>query len=143
MFQENTFEERLISWANFRNCLETAQEPLSLLCHRYNELNRYSCIYNPWNQAEWPDPWELISNNRYCCFTIVLGMCYTLSYTNRFRTCDMKILITKDNQDKTTKYLAQIAPNIIGYNEDLSSIHIKQMPSSAVIQKTFTLQIKR
>ena len=143
MFSEKTFEQRMISWADFRKILESAVDPLDTLCNKYNSLFRHSNICNPWSRAEWPSPWELICKNQYCGFTIVLGMCYTLMHTNRFSHCDIDLMIIKNNQDQQTKYLAKLDSNILGYPEDLTKIHQSEMPASAVVQHTFTMNKKR
>ena len=137
MFEKNTFEDRTIAWIQFRQSLENSSEPINDLCRYCNRANLYSITCNPWDRKDWPTAWELVSLNRYCCFTIMLGMCYTLFLTNRFRQQDIRILITKDTQTQQTQYLISIQKIYIGYDPDLTYIDQTKIGTNLIIQKEF------
>jgi hypothetical protein len=76
-------KNRLSDWKLFRNKL--SQSTLSDAVSKTQELWQ-SCPFIPFyldpeNPKEWPDPWQLITENYYCDLAKTLGMLYTLHLT--------------------------------------------------------------
>ena len=78
MFNEKVYEDRLASWAVFRGNLTDLDSALFHVRDLYNKAELHSQRYDPWDYANWPTPWTLVFENKYCLFTKTLGMCYTL-----------------------------------------------------------------
>ena len=80
-----SFAERLESWAILRQrCADL--DPESAL----TEINQW-WFQTPWcayhlhwdDQADWPDPWQLLSDNLYCPLARGLGILYTIAMLDR------------------------------------------------------------
>jgi hypothetical protein len=80
-----TFAERLESWAQLRTQASTADAETAL--HAINSW----WFQTPWrayhlhwdDQASWPDPWQLLSDDLYCPLARGLGILYTITIVNR------------------------------------------------------------
>mgnify|MGYP006269827999 CR=1 FL=1 len=82
MFKLNA-EDRLRSWRDFRSSLDSL--PIDEAIYRTAEFwshAPFSPYYlDPKDPANWPDPWQLISENYYCDIAKCLGIIYTISLT--------------------------------------------------------------
>ena len=82
---------RLKVWREFRQSLETSVSPLedvALFWSRAPFVHRY---LDPNDPTKWPDPWHLILDNKYDDLAIALGICYTLTLTERFKSQKIEI----------------------------------------------------
>jgi len=75
------YEERLISWNQFRQNLELSDDPFGDVIEFYKQAPSVSMHTDPFHSEAWPDPWQLLLENRYCDFTRVLGYGYSLQLT--------------------------------------------------------------
>jgi hypothetical protein len=135
MFEEQ-FEKRLQSWHDFRATLETHPDPLQHTIDAYQRVPGVSIHTDPWDQKMWPQPWELISENQYCAFCTVLGMCYSLQLTDRFKQVPVEIHICIDREDNETYYLLLIEDRIIGYEPD-THIAKSDLPETIISQREY------
>lgn len=76
-------KNRLSDWKLFRNKL--SQSTLSAAVRKTQELWQ-SCPFTPFyldseKPHDWPDPWQLITENYYCDLAKCLGIIYTLHLT--------------------------------------------------------------
>jgi hypothetical protein len=80
-----TFAERLESWTQLRNQASTGDVETAL-----HAINAW-WFHAPWrayhlhwdDQAVWPDPWQLLSDNIYCDLARGLGILYTITILDR------------------------------------------------------------
>jgi len=80
-----TFAERLESWSQLRKQASTADAETAL-----NIINTW-WFHAPWrayhlhwdDQAAWPDPWQLLSDDIYCPLARGLGILYTITMLDR------------------------------------------------------------
>ena len=136
MFTDKSYESRLSAWSGFRSSLEKSVDPLHDVVKYYSQATLESQRYDPWDQANWPTPWTLVFENKYCAFTLVLGMCYSLKLTNKFKECDIGVWVIKDN-DLQTRYVGKINDKIIGLDDE---VHLIDDISNRIsILKEFTL----
>ena len=81
----HTFAERLESWSQLRNQAATTDVESAL-----RQINSW-WFQTPWrayhlhwdDQAIWPDPWQLLSDNLYCPLARGLGILYTITLLDR------------------------------------------------------------
>ena len=81
----STFEQRLASWNALRDRVRTLPKPDAL-----EEIN-FWWQQTPWrayhlhwdDQTDWPDPWQLLSDNIYCDLARGLGILYTITMLDR------------------------------------------------------------
>ena len=115
MFNLN-YEQRLKSWSAFRNSLEQSVDPLQDVIEFYKDAPLVSIHTDPYNREMWPDPWELINENEYCDYCIILGMCYTLQLTDRFSGEHFEIHITLDEENTGHLYLLVVGDRVLGFD---------------------------
>lgn len=81
----HNFSERLESWSKLRQQCSTL-DPESAL----TKINSW-WFHAPWtayhlhwdDQKDWPDPWQLLSDNIYCSLARGLGILYTITLLDR------------------------------------------------------------
>tara|TARA_B110000240_G_scaffold182086_1_gene214592 strand:- start:791 stop:1216 length:426 start_codon:yes stop_codon:yes gene_type:complete len=116
--KNNTYEVRLAEWSNFRKSLEASNDPIQNVIDYYKKFPVVSIHTDPYDMTSWPDPWELIYENEYCEYCILLGMCYTLQLTDRFSTSDFEIHITLDEINSEHYYLLYVEDRVLGYEKN-------------------------
>ncbi len=80
-----TFAERLESWTQLRQQASITDAETAL-----HTINAW-WFQTPWrayhlhwdDRAEWPDPWQLLSDNLYCPLARGLGILYTITLLDR------------------------------------------------------------
>lgn len=99
MFDLKT-EDRLQAWRDFRDTLETSQNPLEDVARFWAKTPYNSKVLDPYYVASWPDPWKLVINNHYDLLAITLGMCYTLTLTARFKETKCEIYTSVEAKEE-------------------------------------------
>lgn len=120
MFTGKVYEDRLASWAVFRSSLRALDSAIVIVNEQYKDVELHSQRYDPWDYANWPSPWTLIFDNKYCLFTKTLGMCYTLQLGLGIN--DIELFIVKD-EDLQTQYVGKINNYILGLNDDVYEVN--------------------
>jgi hypothetical protein len=79
------FSERLESWAQLRQqCRQLDSEPALIKINTWWFQTPWSAYHLHWDdQADWPDPWQLLSDNIYCPVARGLGILYTIAMLDR------------------------------------------------------------
>ena len=79
------FSERLESWAQLRQqCMQLDSEPALIKINTWWFQTPWSAYHLHWDdQADWPDPWQLLSDNIYCPVARGLGILYTIAMLDR------------------------------------------------------------
>ncbi len=80
-----TFDERLAGWMQLRQQAALADAESALIA-----INSW-WFQTPWrayhlhwdDRADWPDPWQLLSDNLYCPLARGLGILYTITLLDR------------------------------------------------------------
>mgnify|MGYP000105311577 CR=1 FL=1 len=132
---EKKFEDRLLEWKQFREQLETADNPLQSVVDFYNRAPLVAIQADPWDQSTWFDPWELLKENVYCPFVKILAICYTLQLTERFSQCQFQIHITQD--EESIRYLLTVDDACVGYDSKIVSF--KNISQKLTVEKTYTM----
>ena len=114
MFDKNN-DQRLQAWSEFRKSLETSSNPIQDVLDFYSQSPIVSIHTDPWDETVWPTPWELVQENQYCEFCIVLGMCYSLQLTDRFSQEKFEIHIGIDNKRSKHYYLLVVGDRVLGF----------------------------
>jgi hypothetical protein len=79
------FSERLESWAQLRQqCLTLDSEPALIKINAWWFQTPWTAYHLHWDdQQDWPDPWQLLSDNQYCPVARGLGIMYTIAMLDR------------------------------------------------------------
>lgn len=101
MFEQSP-NERLSTWKQFRESLETSSDPFLDVIQFWHPCPfiPFNKNIDPFNPNAWPTPWDILVENRYDDFTKALMMAYTLKYTDRFAKSDIQVRTLVDNAQK-------------------------------------------
>jgi hypothetical protein len=113
----NTFDERLRHWVILRRNLSS--DPATALQHINDWWLQapWSANYLHWDdRADWPDPWELLSDNIYCDIARGLGMLYTVIIADvasdaRLVSCDLGNLVLVESGKYILNYQESMTVN--------------------------------
>lgn len=96
-----TFDVRLASWNQLRDHvyslpLETALTEINAWWFR----SPWRPYYLHWDdQPNWPDPWQLLSDDVYCDLARALGILYTISLLDRADMADATLVLTESGDN--------------------------------------------
>ena len=112
------FDDRLAAWAALRS--QTQTQDLESALTAINEWwfnSPWQPYYLHWDdQSDWPNPWQLLSDNVYCDLARGLGILYTISLLDRADMADATLISTA-----TGSNLVLVAKEkyILNWNQDL------------------------
>jgi len=104
---------KLQQWKNFRNSLEVSSTAFEDVAQFWSRAPFVSNYLDPFDSKSWPDPWQLIINNKFDDLGIVLGMCYTLQLTERFKDNKFEIHMSMSQLKKDWRYMLLIDDNTV------------------------------
>ena len=92
-----TFSSRLESWNNLRDACQTLPVDQALTTINNWWFNvPWKPYYLHWDdQQDWPDPWQLLSDNIYCDLARGLGILYTISLLDRADLTSATLVLTE------------------------------------------------
>lgn len=112
---ETEYQARLADWNRLRQAAQPLDQHDQLLL--INDWWFRAPIVNRvlrWdNYEEWPDPWNLLTNNGYCDLARALGIVYTLMMLSSPQYTDLEIITTEKGnlvQVDSGKYILNWAP---------------------------------
>ena len=129
---------KLSQWQALRTRLETSINPYQEVINYYNTQKRCKLSADPWDQATWPDPWQLMDFNLYCDFPLTLGTCYTLQLTDRFKDCKFEIHISIDKVNEELLYPLYVEDKILCYNYD-GVVQKLDLPTTIISQRIYKM----
>jgi hypothetical protein len=88
------FSERLESWAQLRQqCRQLDSEPALIKINQWWFQTPWTAYHLHWDdQADWPDPWQLLSDDQYCPVARGLGIMYTIAMLDREDMQDFQMI---------------------------------------------------
>jgi len=136
----NTFEQRLAAWASLREQVQTLDVDAAL-----THINTwwFSVPWRPYylhwdDQLNWPDPWQLLSDNHYCDLARALGILYTITLLDRADLGDATLVLTETGDNLVlvakSKYILNWDKDTIVNTNQATSIK-KQLTLSTVKQQ--------
>lgn len=127
MFKLST-SDRLGHWKRFRS--EISSLSLDEAMESTNDFWK-SCPYTPYylepdNPDNWPDPWQLITDNYYCDLAKTLGIVYTLHLSDHFLLLKPEIRVYYDSSTKYSYHIAWFDDGKYVINLDESAVVNKE-----------------
>ena len=123
---QSTYEARLQDWFQLRQSVTSL--PIEQQCITIDKWWQDAPLVthhlHPHDIDNWPDPWELLSENTYCEVARALGMCYTLYLIGvndielvlaRNDTAEDVVLVLVDN----AKYILNYWPDTVISNNSI------------------------
>ena len=117
---QSSYEARLQDWFQLRTSVTSL--PIEQQCITIDKWWQDAPLVthhlHPQDIDNWPDPWELLSENTYCEVARALGMCYTLCLIGitdielvlaRNETAEDVVLVLVDN----AKYIMNYWPDTV------------------------------
>jgi hypothetical protein len=135
----NLLDQKFSTWLTLRQKLELATDPYESASQFFLDKKKAKVYTDPWDQSTWPTPWELIDEDQYCAFNIVLGICYSLQLTERLKDHKVVINLALDTINKTVYYLLLIEDKVYGY-ADSDWISSKDLPKTLLVQKSYCMK---
>jgi hypothetical protein len=135
---EHTSKTRLANWYQFRQQLETSSTPLDDVLNYFKNVPRVKIYTDPYDQNTWPTAWQLIDENEYCQFNLILGICYTLQLTKAYQNYTPLIKIALDKINKTVYYMLFIDDKVFGFDQT-GWISAKTLPKTLNYLKIYTM----
>ena len=95
-------DDRLSAWSDLRKRIDSSLDPLKEVVDFW--LNTPFVAHNhkidPYYQASWPTPWEIVVENKYDDFTKAIMIGYTLLLTERYKNSNIQIKTLVDTSGK-------------------------------------------
>jgi hypothetical protein len=135
-----TFEERLQAWHDLRATAVTLPDS-----EKYLAINNWwfrapmITRYLQWDKVdEWPGPWDLLSNDRWCDIARALGIVYTIMMLDP--NCQHRIEIASTDRDNLVlidqgKYILNWAPGELLNIESAQIQPIRSIPGLKLYNK--------
>lgn len=136
------YEARLRAWATLRE--KISQLPVDQKCIEIDAFWQRVPLVNHHLHTdfmnEWPDPWQLLSDNTYCHYSRALGMIYTLILSS---TENIELVLAKDDNNNevvlvlvdNAKYVLNYWPDTVVNNDINDFAVIKTFDISPLIAK--------
>jgi hypothetical protein len=101
MFDLNE-DDRLSAWSTLRKLIDVSNDPLKDMVEFWatTPFIAHNHHIDPYYQASWPTPWEIIIENRYDDFTKAVMIGYTLLLTEKFKDSSVQIKTLVDPSGK-------------------------------------------
>lgn len=95
MWFEQPVDDRIIAWRSWRNNLEnlSVSDIVNHVAETWARVPTVLHYLSPDQPDEWPNPWQLITDNVYCELGICLGMYYTLALIESPKLNDLTVQI--------------------------------------------------
>jgi hypothetical protein len=126
---DKKYEQRLLIWREFRDSLETADDPIQETINFYDRAPECLIAADPFTPSSWPTAWELLEENNYCAFVKILAICYTLQLTDVLSQASYEIHITRDFKNSSTYYLLYVDERVIGFTGE-THVHSNELPTN-------------
>lgn len=142
---EQSVDQRLSSWIDFRKSLNDSTDPLQEVWDLWHQspFIPYNKNIDPYYQRNWPSPWEIIAENKYDDFTRALMIAWTLKLTNKFAESKIEIRTLVDNKFNREYNLVYVDDSwVINYNDN-GPITIKDIPDSFRIENLVEVKAPR
>jgi hypothetical protein len=135
-----TFASRLESWNLLRDsCLTLDTKSTLQAINSWWFDAPWRPYYLHWDdQPNWPDPWQLLSDNHYCDLARALGILYTITLLDRADLGDATLVLTDSGDNlvlvEKSKYILNWDKDTIVNTNQETTIK-KQLTQSAVKQQ--------
>jgi hypothetical protein len=135
-----TFALRLESWNSLREQCQSLyiEQALDVINSWWFDVP-WRPYYLHWDdQPNWPDPWQLLSDNHYCDLARALGILYTITLLDRADLTDATLVLTDQGDNLVlvgkSKYILNWDRDTVVNTIQATNIK-KQLTQSAVKQQ--------
>jgi len=134
-------DDRLSAWARLKQDLETSTTPFEDVVKFWSDAPfiPYNKNVDPFNQRDWPTPWDIIVENRYDDFTRALMMANSVKLTNRFKDLSISIETRVDSsQNKSYNIVIINEESVLNYIDN-EVVNYQNLPVSFLLENLIEL----
>lgn len=86
-------DRRILAWREWRNQLEdlSAEQAVWQTAATWAKVPVVAHYLTPDQYTQWPNPWQLITDDIYCDLAISLGMFYSLAMVKSLKSIDLTL----------------------------------------------------
>lgn len=142
MIWPRTFEQRLRHWHDLREQAHALPVDQALaLIDQWWSRTPWTAYYLHWDdQADWPDPWQLLYDNVFCDVARALGIMYTIVLMDRQDFPDFCLVQTDHMnlvRDAQAKYILNCADT-----EYVNTTYCQQAPARQLTQQQIAQKLQ-
>jgi hypothetical protein len=144
MFDLNE-DDRLSAWSELRKHIDTCHDPLQAVTNfwAHTPFVGHNHKIDPFYQASWPTPWEIIVDNRYDDFTKAVMMGYTLLLTDKFKNSEIQIKTLVDTEFKRLYNIVCVDNTWVLNYDDRAVLRVDNIPSLYSLENLVELKRPR
>jgi hypothetical protein len=138
-------DDRWSAWSDLRKRLNNSNDPLQEAIDFWAQTPfvAHNHKIDPFYQASWPTPWEIIIENRYDDFTKAVMIGYTLLLTEKFKNCEVQIKTLVDTQFKRLYNVVYVDNEWVLNYDDGRVLHVDNIPSLYSLENLVELKRPR
>lgn len=138
-------DDRLSSWSKLRADLDQSTQPLEDVWEFWKQAPYipYNNKIDPYYQASWPSPWDIIVSNRYDDFTKALMIGWTLKLSNRYKDGTIEVKTCLDKHKNSIYNIVDVNNEWVINYVDNGPIRVENLPDSFSLQNIIELKSPR
>jgi hypothetical protein len=133
--------ERTARWRDFRKTLALLpfDRALEAVAEFWHGCPFHPFYLDPENVENWPDPWQLITENYYCDLAKALGMLYTIHLSEHRNNINAEIRVYYDPENKYTYNLVVFDQGkyVLNFRDD-TVVNTASINKNLKLKKTYT-----
>ena len=138
-------DERLASWMEFRKSIDNSETPLQDIIDFWapTPFTPVRPRLDPYFQASWPTPWEIIVDNYYDDFTKAVMIGYTILLTEKYKKSLVEIRTLVDSVHNRLYNVVVIDSEWTLNFNDFSPIKLEEIPEYCRVENLVVLERPR
>lgn len=144
MWFQQKRDYRILYWREWRESLQEKDklEILQEIATTWAQVPTGSQIIAQDTFDDWPNPWQLISDNYYCDLSIALGMCYSILLLDNYQDLyeDISLNIYKHNDNWVNLSSINRGKYVLNWSVG-EIVNIEHIAKTHKLQLTFSYSI--
>jgi len=140
MWFQQKREDRILHWRDWRKSLsgKDKHKVLQEIAKTWAQVPTGSQIIAQDSFDDWPNPWQLISDNYYCDLSVALGMCYSILLLDDYQDLyeDVSLNIYKQNNNWVNLPTINQGKYVLNWNVG-EIVNIEHIAKNRNLQLTF------
>ena len=138
-------DSRLAAWSKIRKLIDSSDNPFQIVIDFWAEapFTTGKPRLDPFYQASWPTPWEIIVDNLYDDFSKAVMMGYTLLLTEKFKESLVEIRTLVDHKHNRLYNVVVIDSEWALNFNDYSPIKLDEIPDFCRLENLIVLDRPR
>jgi len=132
-------EQRLRSWRQFRLTLVDLNPDAAIkaISHEWSYCPFVGKYLAPHDITQWPDPWTLLSEGKFCSLARALGMLYTVALCEQLKECDLNLNIYTNMAGERYDLVMVNGGDVLNYVHD-SVVKVDSIESGLDLQYRYS-----